>query len=353
MPTRQINGQVIPLKYDSVRNNVGLNGQKTYDKTAPLLHPSVLVRTQNARDRRTGRVNMLTGVLENNDNFSGSWTVNHKGSKLRMIDCNHRHSALEQYFARHPEGIVELDLHVWHDLTEDEERAEYDKCANNAGQTTSDFLQQHKAVLNVWAKINDAETEGNFPIKVSHKTQGTALALHHVFHPFLTRDDIPYRGAYAGSASAFVNILRGWNTGKTELNSEGYLAYNMMRAFLLDFKDVFGDFSKNNKFWRPPILFAVFRIWYDSKNHLNIMQIRKELKKLTKPNGKAVCEFWWGKGAPRGNVESAIRVFLDVLNANKSKNKMFIRDWTDASGEIKRFGTVDFELVLPTPTKGQ
>jgi hypothetical protein len=347
MPTREIEGDIISLDYTTHRVKICLNGQKTYSPTAQLLHPEVFVRTQNARDKRKGRLNELTGVLEGKKNHSGTWTVNHKGSKLRIIDANHREDSIESYLARHPENAVEVEMHVWKDLTEEEEREEYNRCANNAGQTTSDFLQQYRAVINVWTKLNLGFTRGTFPINVGYKTQGSIIALHHVFHPYLTRDDVPYRGAYSGSGSDFVEAMQDWNQGKNDITAEGYQAIGMMKAFYLDMEDVFGAFSKHNKFWNPPILFSLFRIWYDSKNHLSIDQIRREFKKLTRGRGRQMCEQWWSKGATRGNVVAIVKVLLEELNTTKTRNRMFVRDFNQVEGEIRLLGNVTYEVVNP------
>lgn len=337
--------KLIPLTYETHRVRIGMKGQRTFDPTK-LLHPEVFIRTDNARDLRKGRVKKLTKVLMENSNFSGVWLVNQKGKKLRNIDCNHRYDAVIDFFAYCPDAEIEVELHLYHDLTEDEERKEFSKSNNSAGQTVSDYLQQYKKTLNIWEYINNEYVKSNFPIKVSHKSNPNkkVMALHNLFQCYVVRDEMPYRGSFQGSAISFIEELQSWNSGKYGLNGEGYLAFNTIRAFLKDYTIVVGQYTLTSKYWKPSIFQPMFRIWYDNKTSLPIDKLRNALKGITYGVGLGLVQQYANKGASRANVEQLILEFLDELNGSKKRNRLYIRHVKPGIGEVKRYGWASYSI---------
>jgi len=300
------NGVNIKLQYKTERRLIGLHDLNKF------------MRVNTARDVRTGKITKLTNVLDNGRPHAGVWLVNQRGSKMRMIDCNHRHASLTSYLTRKPDNKVEIELHVFSNLTDEEERDEFYRANSTTNQTTSDFLKMYSDDINIWKIINT-----KFPLKIHHTNTNTKMGLHALLFPYLTRLDIPYAGGYNGSAIDFINILRTWNSGKKNINSDGFDTYNTMNEFLKDYINLFGTYHSKNDYWKAPVFMPLFRIWYENKTHLTSTQLFDALKKMKSGAGVERVQYWRGMGAPRGNCEKAIKDYLQVINGTKVNNRLF------------------------------
>jgi len=323
--------QHIKLPYTSKRISIGKKDMSKF------------VKTKNRRDIREGKAKKLLNVCETALKKNGSvylagvFSINIKKEKWRMIDCNHRVEALEEFFARHPNATMDIEFQFHKDLSEAEERKVFDKVNNITQQTTSDHLKVHWIDINIQKKINNDE---NFPLNVSHKNTDNELALHSLYLPYLTKDDEPYNGAFNGHALEFIDEIKSWNTGNgSKLTKDGEDAFLIMKAFVKDFVEAFGKYTKSNVYWKQPVLFPIFRIWYDSKGSFTKNVLVKRFKdKLT--NGGAPTKTildWKSMGAPRGNCIRAVRCYLTDLNMGikRINNQVFIKDkvkGTDGQG---------------------
>lgn len=276
----------IELGFKTLHVEIGMKGSKTFDPTKKnqTLHPSVFQRMEKARDLRNSKVNQLTKVLDNKANFEGSFLVNFRNNKLRDIDCNHRAEAIVSHLTRHPEDTIVTEIHLYENLTDEEENIKFEQANNITTQTTSDYLQLYEKQINIWKKINEAFELKRFPLSVGHKNRSKKVALHYVFHPYLTRGDLPYAGGFVGSPSNFINKMKEWNGRGSTLNSDGIDAFNTMREFFSEYKRLYGDYGTKNIYWKPSVMFPLFRIWFDNKQ-LPIDTLHKRLKKLNTGNG--------------------------------------------------------------------
>lgn len=316
--------KIIGLQYETHRVLVGLKDIK-----------KLFEINKDRRDIRHSQVAKLFQVLEENKNFAGVFLVNRViragESHLKMVDCNHRFEALIEFFTRYPEMRVWVELHIFDNLTLEQERVEFYNSNNHINQTTSDYVKLYRDDLNIWKVIDN---DSDFPVKVLHKADNTHYALHTIFFPYLTRSivdgnggytqGVPYKGGYDGSAMDFINVIRGWNKQKNLLNDNGEEAFNTMKAFLKDFVASYGAYTKRNRYWQPPIYYPIFRIWWENKSSISFADMRKRMEKLNSATGQERVKYWAGMGAPRGNCERSVVDFLTEINKGASKNLLYI-----------------------------
>jgi len=304
----------------------------------------------NARDIRKGKVESLTELLESGGHFQTGYVVNVRGGKWRLIDGTHRHMAVTSYMTRQPEKKLWIEVHFYENLTDEQERETYTIWNQGTKQSTSDFLKQYWETLNIQRKIN---SDDSFPLKAKHKNNGTKIGLHTLFFPYLSRADIPYIGGFNGSALDFIGKLHTWNNGTNALSSDGTDAFNDMREFLKDYIWCFGAYHPKNSFWKPPVFYPVFRIWYENKSRFTLPDLRLKLKKLATGDGLRCVRFWESMGAPRGNCQKAIADYLQAINGGAQRSRMSIttsRSLVDRAGNrvretIRIYGTQDAEIV--------
>lgn len=280
-------------------------------------------RTASARDLRKAKVTSLIKSLEAGQHFSSGFVINIKKNQKRILDANHRWEAIKSYLARYPTESIQITVHYYKDLTDEEERQVYTIWNLGTKQNTSDFVQAYWKTFNI---VKQIEKRNEYPLKVSHKNGSTTMALHILFSPYLTKDVIPYKGGFDKSAVELVQEIQKWNSGRTEITSNGGTeAYNTMREFLKDFTLCFGKYTPNSAYWRAPVFFPIFRIWYDNLQSLkSITDLRTQLKKLTSGVGYERVLYWKSMGAPRGVCEKAVKDFLQVINSNRKTNRLFI-----------------------------
>ena len=342
----------ISLGYMTQRVEIGMKGAKSFKISGgkvltKFVHPSVFTAQVFARDKRPGKVAKLSQVLANRLNFEGVWLCNYRTNKLRDIDCNHRQEAVVNHLLRHPNDVIEAELHIYKDLTDDQERVKFTNANDTITQTTSDYLQQYEPEINLWYNINLDHKKKLFPVAVSHKNNGKHIALHNLLHPYLTRGDIPYAGGYRGKAIDFIDKLRAWNAPRGKgLNSDGMDVYNMMKAFTKDYSLLFGPYALKNKYWKPVILFPMFRIWHDNLNSTPT-KLLKELKKISNPGGRVIVDEWNTMGGTSANCQKVASLLLDHINgARRVGLCLGIRNQDKGTGkETRKYGKFREELI--------
>jgi len=209
-------------------------------------------------DRRKiypGHVKALYDVLENDENFNTPFVVNElTRAGKRLVDANHRVEAIRRFLEDYPKKKVEVEMHVYKDLTEQEEREVFRKYNSGRKQSTNDFIQINQSDISIWQMIKKEK----MPLSVTIYANPNTIPLYRLFESyFLATEGAIFSGAMIMKPQMFVDRLK--NLGKED--------FKLIKAFLIDMVNTFG-FPKGNPFYATSPFKALFRIWNDNKDNM-------------------------------------------------------------------------------------
>jgi len=276
------------------RTNIGLE----YSQKRVWVSPENIDEFEPAatiRQIRIKNVRKLVAVLESKKCFP-PMTVNLKRGKYRVIDGNHRLESLRGYLDKHPEHKVELELDVYTDLTEEQEKVVYNALADVAKQTTSDLIEQNKDDIPVYQMTQS----GNFPIPISVYGSPNSMKVASLLSAYLAATEPKFQGGLKLAGNRFVGRVK--ELGRQE--------FQVIKSFSKDFVEAFGT-VKANPFARVTPFGVLFRIWLDNKERVPQPDMVKLFKKkiLAMPEvSRVLKQSGMGAGVFQWNL------FIDTLN---------------------------------------
>jgi len=197
-------------------------------------------------------VNTLTKNLVNDVHFDTPFTVNLRNGTYRLLDGNHRWEACKRFLIATQTAKVQITLHIYEDLTDEQERQVYTKWSKGRKQSTNDVVKQYENEVPILAKLKQ-----KFPCKVSIYGGANAISFYKLVQSYFSSRMDKYQGDGFGTAFDFVAKAQGLGTGDLQL----------MTAFMTDFLAAFGPI-KNNRFLRTTPFSAIMRIWMDNRKNI-------------------------------------------------------------------------------------
>lgn len=255
----------------------------------------------NRRDIKTGVVNEIFNGLRNGVNYESPWVVNKKKGKVYMIDCNHRHAAVKKYLAAFPNNKVEVTLHIYTDLNEDEEKAIFTQWNKGRKQSTADVVRQYQDEIEIYGMM-----QKNFPVGITAYGGSSSIGFYKLVSAYLAAIEPKFKGGYYGSPWKFIE----------ECQDLGQKDSNLMAAFMKDFETAFGPF-KNNLHMRTTPFLAIMRIWMDNKGTVPYTKMMNFFK--LKIRNDAVAEKLGGMGGAKACVFVRDE-FLRMLNSGRTNH---------------------------------
>jgi len=210
------------------------------------------VKLDNARQINRARVRDLREHLEQGYTIEQPLTINHLGDQERIIDGNHRMSAVGGYLTDHPTHKVELSFNVYENLDDADEKALHTECNRGGKQTTNDVVQQH------WDDIPLAQIFAGMRMRrpVLPYPRPRSVAFYRLVGTYLAGKQDTFQGGLNCSPWEFVDAAK--TLGKQHAAE--------MRAFLIDFENAFG--WKDCKFLKTSGFTALMRIWLDNRQQI-------------------------------------------------------------------------------------
>ena len=263
----------------------------------------IFLTLPNRRDIRNGVVNKITNLLREGKHFETPLMCNYKEGVYRLLDGNHRFEAMSKFFEYYPERRIEVKIHYYTDLTEDQEKKEYAKWNCGTKQSTKDLLKAYWEDLEIVKHLKSPP----FPCKVNYTWGKNTMDLQTLLAVYLVRNEKTV--TYSGGGFPFLEKVESLDKQDA----------NILKSFMSDYMLVFGQVDKNNPHYKPCFFYSVMNIWLSNYNNFNSDTIVKRFSKLV---GHARVYDLAGQGGSYGNVDVGIDQLLVVLNGNIKQPKL-------------------------------
>jgi hypothetical protein len=259
------------------------------------------------RKIRRGQVRNLIGKLKGDPEDGNSFppiAVNELEGKYTILDGNHRHDALKEYFALNENRTVVIWMMVYNIDTAEKIREKFIELNSGVKPSSDDLLQQH-------SKSNP------FLMKL--------LRVNYISIYGGGKNPIKARVAL----TSYLNAIKP-KFSITQHSSEDILRaiedmqpsdINVIKNFLVDYEETFGVLSTGNTWLKTSIFQAMFRIWYQN---LNVVPRDKMIFKFRQLiNHQRVIEL--SKLGGREAQFMAVESIVEILNRT-GKNYNFIKE---------------------------
>lgn len=203
---------------------------------------------EHRRELRPGQVNSLLRDLFEGKPFHLPISVNRikSGSgkeRFELIDGQHRVAAVEEFLERVPDGKVELEIHVYGNLTPEQAREVYDELNRKVvKQSLSDRFATHAPEIPVLQMMLEA-----FPCPVHvYVKEKEGFAAARLLNAYLCRMSMG-----TGTGADIVQ----------DSKTLGPLDYEELRLFAQAWLSAFGSPTPDNPWRRTPALHALMKAW--------------------------------------------------------------------------------------------
>ena len=242
--------------------------------------------------------------------FDSPIVVNYRSSEDKevIIDGNHRIEAIKQKLESDPDFAIEAWLNEYKDLTREEERLIYKKWQRGIAQTANDYLANHAKTIPLLDKLMK-----ELPVSINGSDK--LLQVKNVMGcQIYAKQQKKFIGHYRGGGERTVADLQSLEFGDVQL----------VKAFLNDYREVFGEYYKGNSWYRMTPYVVFYRLWYDNRKNIP----RQHLIESWKRNFAARTVFWTDSLRPVGRDAEILlyHTVLDTLNRHTKKHHWLCDD---------------------------
>jgi len=204
---------------------------------------------ENARKLRSNKVSSLKRLILKGDHFDAPIVVN-KNGKLRVIDGQHRISAIKKAIETDPEFSISVLLVIYKGLSEKEERKIFNKWNIGQKQTSDDFVQMHKDEISIIKRMDKI-----FPVNWSIYKNKDAMHFKLLIGSYISARDFKM-GGYMGGNEKFVD----------DAMELGLKDYEFLSRFVQEYvKDVFGEDFTNTFMNTTPFVAVMYLYLHNCK----------------------------------------------------------------------------------------
>lgn len=223
----------------------------------------------NRRKQRQSAINRLKRALSEGNHFDSPIVVNKFNSKYRIIDGNHRITAIKEFLEDNPREKVVVLLAIYEGLDKDEENDIFTRWNVGTRQTKDDFIMNRQDDIPILKWLDE-----DFPWPVSIYKNRDQLHFYRLVSAYLaTREGKP---GYQNSNEAFVRDA-------INLSKEDF---EFLRKFVASFRAYFGDPRRDNVYANTTPIIALMNLYYSNKDKLAESKIWRLLTKM-KANNQA------------------------------------------------------------------
>lgn len=207
----------------------------------------------NRREKKKSTYKSVLDGLLNGISFEAPLIINEvsKTGVYEVIDGNNRFDAVETYVGMDDNNKVEVTLHVYTDLDDDQKKVEFTRWNKGKKQSTNDVVKQYEDEIPIFSMMKDT-TQYPFPVSVSVYGSVSSMCFYRLVSAYIgAKHEGSFQGGFLGDPWKFVSIAKSFND----------VDYKLIRAFVKDFLEAFGPL-KNNPWLKTTPFTAIFRIWY-------------------------------------------------------------------------------------------
>lgn len=267
---------------------------------------------ENRRAIRDAQVSRIHGVLLRDENFDSPIVVNKVAGVYRVIDGNHRIEAIKRFYGLNnvnKSKIIEVNLAVYENLSDEEEKQVYEKWSVGIPQSVDDKLNIHKEDIALWKNI-----QKDFPCRVSFYSNEKSITLRKLVNLLFIVRAIN-ENSQDKNEDEFIPSGLGRRDIVGFAKSILYDDYVKLKRFIIFFQDVFGLIEDSNIYTKPSLFFPVAHIYY---KNLEMGQDKLQERFNEIIGRQQILAF----AHYRGNeaMKQARRLMLEYMNKGYQKN---------------------------------
>lgn len=266
---------------------------------------------------RQGHINKMKQSIFSGDIFGEVITINEINNEWRLINGNHRVRALRECILIDPSISMTNTLHIYHDLSVDDEKIIYGKLSRGIRETRSDKLKAYCNDILIW-KLLQKDFPTHVHIYSVNRQDNNAITLSGLLEPYMIRKSVSFNFFTLDSFISNVILL-------TEDD------YEKLKNIISLFIDIFGYPAKHNPFSQTTFMSVFLKIWYreiertDGSGIDNVRRALNELKNRHRLELESIC-----KSGGRSAQEYCYSFVIGKIN------KMSVKRFRDIN-EIKMF----------------
>lgn len=261
------------------------------------------------RHLRESQIGALHSVLLKGNHFESQIVVNERDSKLRIIDGGHRVMAMRKFLKSKPDMKVEVNMALYKDLDDDEEKKVFATWNKGIKQSPDDYIHLRKGDLKMLRMI-----ELDFPCKVSiYNQKGNALKFSNLIKCYLGVKTYEVIGTFQSGGEKLVE----------EIMKLKQTDYDFLYDFMKGFVKVFGHPNKNNMFSNTNPLCALMRVYYDNYYEKSQKEFWDRVSKYIYPSS-IIRQYGIMRG--REFIKNCHTEMLNLINRGLSVNKYVLRE---------------------------
>lgn len=266
---------------------------------------SKFIRPEWHRDFREIHIKHIQKSLLQGVHFSETITVNELRDKYVIINGNHRIEAIRRVIQEFPDFSIEVRLTKYHSLSEERELEIYTIVNKVRPESYLDRIKAH-CINSEFVKL----TSKNFPVRIMfrsvHKDEVNSLPITMVVSPYLNRNNKNF-----GTGSALIKQIN-------EMDEDDV---DRIKAFLLFYKEVFGEITKSNLYADPYIVGAVGKVYYNSVGvEMSKEQFRNKLQVIKQ---RYTGDLMYFKGQGMRGAKDLYLFLLDKIKVGKPLFNVF------------------------------
>jgi hypothetical protein len=254
----------------------------------------LLIDLINQRQIRESQVSNIIRALRQGKHFDVPFIVNvNNGTKrIRVIDGGHRTVALKKYFDMFPENKVKVNMIIYRDLTDTQEREIYTKWNVGVKQSIDDFINSYRVEIPEYETIISE-------LPVSAYGSKNKMKIRTVLNAYFSTKQKIFRGTDFHRGTDFVESCKKIDQSDIETIKDTF-------EMMVDIFNPTGivDFTRLPAF-KITIFTALFHLIHDNKIMLGRNYIIKRMKTVF--NSKSVLETF---SRISGSRQACVEVYL-------------------------------------------
>jgi hypothetical protein len=229
------------------------------------------IKPNYCRNIRNSIVRKIVSSFAAMRHFDDPVVVNKIDSTYRIIDGNHRFTAVREYLEKNPGNSVEVPLSIYENLSEPEEKEIFDMLSDVAKQTLNDFIKIHFDEIPIFKRI-----ENSFPITVNIYSTQEAISFANLFKAWMSRQQT--NKFFWSDRQTFLN--RAKNIPERE--------YHDMKDYFNKFLQIYGTPGSSNPYYKKNVLWCIMSIYFANIGVINESTMWEILRKKTIGNIKLI-----------------------------------------------------------------
>lgn len=193
----------------------------------------------NRRRLREEQVKKIKRMILHDEHFDSPLIVSESNGKKRILDGQHRISAISQIINQNPNFQIEVTIIKYSNLSPEEEKDTFTRWNSGTRQSTEDFITMHLDDIKIFSLFDRWKNDEDFPVEVTiYKGKDGSVQFRNMIEPYIFAKEKILGNTFG--PPKFVEKAK--ELGKKD--------YEWIKKFVEDFIKNVGGFNKENIFSR-------------------------------------------------------------------------------------------------------